>query len=272
VTATETPAGRLGDKYGYKQLFVGGLALFTVASVACGVAENSVELIVARLVQGLGAGIYYPAISAIIQRLYTGRDRSRAFGYLGGVVGISTAVGPLTGGLLIAVAGVSDGWRWVFLVNLFIGAVELPVAIKLLPRRQRREDHDLDLVENALLLTALLVLLFPLVTGRVSGWPPWAWALFGLFPAVTAALAWYEIRLFHNDGEPVIQVALMRQRSFAAGQALALLYFGGSPACFHPVDPVAGRARPLRAGDRAAGAAVRARVAADRVEQFPVLP
>ena len=115
------PAGRLGDRYGYKRLFLTGLSLFTLASVACGVSQNSGELIIARLVQGLGAGIYYPAISAIIQRLFTGKDRSRAFGYLGGVVGVSTAAGPLLGGLLVQLAGVTDGWRWVFLVNLFIG-------------------------------------------------------------------------------------------------------------------------------------------------------
>jgi hypothetical protein len=78
------PAGRVGDRYGYKRLFLAGLSLFTLASGGCGVAQSSGELIVARLVQGLGAGIYYPAISAIIQRLFSGKDRSRAFGYLGG--------------------------------------------------------------------------------------------------------------------------------------------------------------------------------------------
>ena len=70
------PAGRLGDRYGYKRLFLARLSLFTLASVACGVSQNAGELIIARLVQGLGAGIYYPAISAIIQRMFTGRDRS----------------------------------------------------------------------------------------------------------------------------------------------------------------------------------------------------
>ena len=82
--------------------------------------------------QGLGAGIYYPAISASIQRLFSGRQRSKAFGYMGGVIGVSTAVGPLLGGAIIELAGLSDGWRWIFLVNLFIGVVEVPAAIKLL--------------------------------------------------------------------------------------------------------------------------------------------
>ena len=125
-----------------------------------------------RLVQGLAAGVYYPAISATIQRLFTGRDRSRAFGYLGGVVGISTAAGPLLGGVPIQTLGTHNGWRWVFLVNLFLGMVEVPVAIKLLPRRQEPEDHGLDLVGNVLLVVVLLLLLVPLSTaGCPAGRP-----------------------------------------------------------------------------------------------------
>ena len=123
------PDGQAGDRYGYKRLFLAGLSLFTLASVACGISQNAGELIIARLVQGLGAGIYYPAISAIIQRLFTGKDRSRAFGYLGGVVGVSTAAGPLLGGALVQLAGVTDGWRWVFLVNLFIGMAAAPGGV-----------------------------------------------------------------------------------------------------------------------------------------------
>jgi MFS family permease len=174
------PAARLGDRYGYKRLFLTGLSLFTLASVACGVSQNAGELIIARLVQGLGAGIYYPAVSAIIQRLFTGKDRSRAFGYLGGVVGVSTAAGPLLGGLLVQLAGVTDGWRWVFLVNLFIGIAALPVAFRLLPSRHDPEEHRLDPAGNLLLAAVLLLILIPLVEGRVSGWPAWSWLLLGL--------------------------------------------------------------------------------------------
>jgi EmrB/QacA subfamily drug resistance transporter len=226
------PAGRLGDRFGYKQIFIAGLTLFTLASVACGISQNSVELILARLVQGLGAGIYFPAISATIQRQFSGRDRSRAFGYLGGVVGVSTAVGPLLGGVLIAAAGVHDGWRWVFLINLFIGAAEIPVAVKLLPRRHDQEEHGLDLVGNLLLVVLLLFLLIPLVDGRVSGWPAWSWVLLGLVLPMAGVLAWWEIHLDRRDGEPVIQVGLMHHRSFWAGQCLALLYFAGFTSLF----------------------------------------
>jgi EmrB/QacA subfamily drug resistance transporter len=226
------PAGRLGDRIGYKQMFVTGLIVFTLASVACGISQNPAELIVSRLVQGLGAGIYFPAISATIQRQFSGDMRSRAFGYLGGVVGISTALGPLIGGLLIQFIGMSDGWRWVFLVNLFIGVAEIPVAIKALPRRHQREEHSLDVTGSVLLTGVLLLVLIPLVDGRDSGWPLWSWiALAAAVPAGAVLAAW-EIRLARRGGEPVLQTHLLRRRSFAMGQALALLYFAGFTSLF----------------------------------------
>jgi MFS family permease len=250
------PAGRLGDRYGYKRLFLTGLSLFTLASVACGVSQNAGELIIARLVQGLGAGIYYPAISALIQRLFTGKDRSRAFGYLGGIVGVSTAVGPLLGGVLVQLAGVTDGWRWVFLVNLFIGMAALPVAFRLLPSRHEEEEHRLDFAGNLLLAVVLLLILVPLVEGRVSGWPGWSWLLLGLAVPAAAALISWELRLEHRGGEPVIQVGLLRERrAFGMGQALALVYFAGAAAAGRPGQRPGHRAQPgLRPGLGAARA------------------
>ena len=132
------PAGRAGDRFGHKPLFLIGLTLFTLASVACGVAQHPDQIVIARVAQGFGAGVFYPAISATIQLSFTGPARSRAFGVLGATIGVSTALGPLLGGLIIAAAGARDGWRWVFLVNLFIGAVTVPLAAWLLPRSPAR--------------------------------------------------------------------------------------------------------------------------------------
>ena len=226
-------SGRIGDRFGYKPLFLTGMIIFVLASVGCAVAQNAGELIIARLVQGLGAGIYFPAISAIIQRLFTGKDRSRAFGYLGGVVGLSTALGPLLGGVIVQVAGETSGWRWVFLINLFIGAVELPVAFRLLPARHESEEHSFDWAGNLLLAAVLLLILIPLVDGRVSGWPLWAWVLLALAVPAGVGLVLWERRLDRRGGEPVLQVGLLREhRAFGAGQALALLYFAGFTSLF----------------------------------------
>src|SRR3984957_13700986 len=121
------PAGRAGDRFGHKPLFLIGLTIFTLASVACGLAQNQGEIVAARTVQGLGAGLFYPAIAATIQLAFSGPRRSKAFGVLGATIGVSTALGPVLGGLIIAGAGSQDGWGWVVLVNLFIGAVTLPL-------------------------------------------------------------------------------------------------------------------------------------------------
>ena len=92
------PSGRAGDRFGHKKLFLIGLTLFTLASVACGISQTQGEIVAARIVQGLGAGLFFPAISATIQHSFTGPARSKAFGVLGAVIGVSTAMGPLLGG------------------------------------------------------------------------------------------------------------------------------------------------------------------------------
>src|SRR5580698_680199 len=110
---TLIPAGRAGDRFGHKPLVLTGLTIFPLAS---------------------GAGIFDPALAATSPLSFTGARRSKAFRALGATIGVSIALGPVLGGLIIAGAGARDGWRWVFLVNLFIGAVALPAAARLLPR------------------------------------------------------------------------------------------------------------------------------------------
>jgi MFS family permease len=176
------PGGRAGDRFGAKRLFLTGLTIFTLASVGCGIAQDQAQLVAARIVQGLGAGLFFPAIGATIQHTFTGPARSRAFGLLGAVIGVSTAIGPLLGGLIIAAAGPSDGWRWVFLVNLFVGAVAIPMAAWRLPTAATHTRRGFDPVGLGLLTGGLLLLLIPLVQGRQDGWPPG--------PGSASAAAW----------------------------------------------------------------------------------
>src|SRR3954470_5224024 len=159
------PAGRVGDVRGRRTMFVTALALFTLASLACGLAPSSLFLVIARLAQGLAGGLLTPQISALIQQLFRGRERGTAFGLFGTVVGISTAVGPLLGGALIAAFGADDGWRWVFFIHLRIGLVAMPLAWRLLPEPDRgeRHRHDYDPLGVALLGAGIVVLLLPLV-------------------------------------------------------------------------------------------------------------
>ncbi len=127
------PAGRLGDRIGHKPVFIAGIVVFTLASLWCGLAVDGTQLVIARVVQGLGGGLFFPAIGAFIQQLFAGRSRGNAFAVLGASIGVFTAIGPLIGGLLIQAFGETDGWRWIFFVNLPIGVVALIGAILLLP-------------------------------------------------------------------------------------------------------------------------------------------
>ena len=226
------PGGRAGDRFGPKRLFLTGLTLFTLASVGCGIAQDQGQLVAARIVQGLGAGLFFPAIGATIQHTFTGPARSRAFGLLGAVIGVSTAIGPLLGGVIIAAAGASDGWRWVFLVNLFVGAVAIPLAAWRLPTATAHTRRGFDPVGLGLLTGGLLLLLIPLVQGRQDGWPAWTWISFGGCVIVFAALAAWERRADRHGGDPLLKPALLRQTSFSAGAIFAIAFFGGFSSIF----------------------------------------
>ena len=128
------PAGRLGDARSRRTVFLVGVALFTASSAAAGAAPNPTLLAVARVVQGLAGSLISPQISGFIQNLFRGPERARAFGLFGATLGISTAIGPLLGGLLVQLGGPDLGWRLVFYVNVPIGAVLIVLALRLLPR------------------------------------------------------------------------------------------------------------------------------------------
>ena len=126
-------AGRFGDARGRRRVFLVGVAAFTLASVASGLAPDAGALVAARVAQGFAGGVITPQISGLIQQLFRGAERGRAFGLFGATVGVSTAVGPTLGGLLIHLGGPVHGWRWIFFVNLPIGIMVILLGARLLP-------------------------------------------------------------------------------------------------------------------------------------------
>jgi EmrB/QacA subfamily drug resistance transporter len=226
------PAGRAGDRFGHKPMFLLGLTVFVLASVACGLSQSAAEIVAARIVQGLGAGMFYPAIAATIQLAFTGPARSKAFGVFGATIGFATALGPLLGGLIISAAGTGDGWRWIFFVNLIIGAVTVPLAAWQLPRSEPSRRRGFDLPGFALLTAGLLLLLIPLIEGEQDGWPAWCLACFGACVVVFALLAAWEITAERRGGDPLLNPGLLRQTSFSAGAIFAVAYFAGFSSVF----------------------------------------
>ncbi|WP_067465219.1 DHA2 family efflux MFS transporter permease subunit [Actinomadura macra] len=221
------PAGRFGDARSRRAVFMAGLALFTASSALAGIAPGIGWLIGARLVQGVAGGILNPQVAGFIQQLFQGADRGRAFGLLGGVIGIATAVGPLLGGALIALAGPDEGWRWVFYVNVPVGLAALVLAWRLLPEPIYGERQGLDPPGVLLLGAGVLCVLLPFVQEQQwHGALKWLLVLAG--GVLIAAFVLWERR----TGTPMVDLGLFRLRSYALGAAIALLYFAGFTAVF----------------------------------------
>ncbi|WP_018656485.1 DHA2 family efflux MFS transporter permease subunit [Actinomadura flavalba] len=221
------PAGRLGDARSRRAVFLFGLALFTLSSAAAGLAPGVGWLIAARLVQGVAGGILNPQVAGLIQQLFEGKERGKAFGALGSVIGVATAVGPLLGGALIALAGSDDGWRWVFYVNIPVGLVALPLAWRLLPAPVYGDRQGLDPLGVVLLGAGVLTVMLPFV--QAQQWEGAAkWLLVPAGAALLAAFVAWERRA----ASPIVDLGLFRLRSYALGATIALLYFAGFTAVF----------------------------------------
>ncbi|MEP6852815.1 MAG: MFS transporter [bacterium] len=230
------PGGRLGDVRGRRQIFIIGLVSFTAASALCGAAQNATWLVVARLVQGLAGGLLTPQISAVIQQMFRGRERGKAFGLFGSIIGISTALGPVVGGLLIQAFGQNEGWRWVFFVNLPIGIAAVPFALRLLPGApdSQRRRHDYDPVGVVLLGAGVVVLLLPFV--QEQQWKGSAkWLLVPLAVALLTAFIVWELRYERHGHEPLIDLELFGVRSYAFGSSMIAVYFAGFTPLFFVV-------------------------------------
>lgn len=229
------PAGRLGDIRSRRLMFIIGLSSFTGASILCAVAPTIEMLVVARILQGVAAGIQMPQVFGMIQQLFLGPARGRAFGLLGAVIGISTAFGPTLGGLLIAVGGEENGWRLLFWMNVPLGLLALLFAVRLLPRVQAHEGGrtTLDLIGILLLGAAILGLMLPFVltTGAPTDDPNrWYWLL--LSAVAGAAFVWWERRYQRQGKSPAVRFSLFRTSSFRNGILIATAYFGALPAYF----------------------------------------
>lgn len=210
-----------------------GLVCFIVSSAAVGFAPNVELVVLARLLQGASAGLLTPQNSGLIQQLFRGRERGRAFGIFGLTVSISSAIGPVLGGLIIALAGEENGWRWLFLVNVPIGLAALVAVLVMVPRRVSTSsttgapaDNRID-VPGALLLGAtVLCLLYPIV--RVEGGDRLPLLLLVGVPLFGWGFVAWERRTARHGHPPLLDLALLRGLpGYVSGLAVGALYFTG---------------------------------------------
>lgn len=232
------PAGRLGDRFGHKWVFITGLGLFTVASLACGLAQSDNQLIVARVVQGLAGGIYLPAVTAYIQLLFSGRTRGKAFAIMGAVIGVSSALGPLIGGLLIQGFGNTNGWRLVFVVNLPFGIAALIAAFFMLPNGSENHGRSSGVDSLGLLLLSggLVAILVPLIEGQDQGWPLWTYLSLVAGVALIALFGAWEVLVTKQGKSPLVPPHLFSHPAFTGGVILALVYFAAFVSIFFTIS------------------------------------
>ncbi|NVM93322.1 DHA2 family efflux MFS transporter permease subunit [Arthrobacter wenxiniae] len=208
--------GRLGDKYGPKNLYLIGLSVFTLASLWCGLSGSIGMLILARAVQGLGAAMMTPQTMAVITRIFAPDKRGPAMGLWGATAGVAMLVGPILGGVLVD----GLGWEWIFFVNVPVGVVAFIMAFRLVPSL-RTHDHKFDLLGVALSSLGLFMLVFGIQEGEKYNWgtitgPISVW---GLIIAGIVFLGLFIVWQAVTRGEPLVPLHLFKVRNFSLANA-----------------------------------------------------
>ena len=214
-------AGSLGDRFGHRRLYIGGLILFALASLACGLAPNVAVLITARGVQGVGAAGMFTATTALLSAAYQGRDRGTAFGVWGAVNGGAAALGPILGGLLTE----QFGWRSIFLVNLPVAAVAVFMARSVLGDSPHRGQRKIDIPGAVAFTASAAAVTYALIQSNTDGWN--SATVLGLFAFAAVALISFVIIELRTEA-PLLDLSLLRNPSFAGLMMAGLLLSAGA--------------------------------------------
>jgi predicted MFS family arabinose efflux permease len=217
--------GRLGDIYGARNVFISGVAGFTLTSLWCALAQSGPELIAARLAQGATAALMVPQVLATLHLLFADASRARAFGIYGIVLGLAGAAGFLLGGILVTLDLAGLGWRAVFFVNVPFGAVIIALAWKIMPSFQRRAGTRLDIPGAIVLFLGLLCLIGPLLFGHDLHWLPLTWLVMAAGVGIVAAFLRLERAVARRGGMPLIDLILLTDKAFMRGLAAVFFFF-----------------------------------------------
>ncbi|BAC73358.1 MFS transporter [Streptomyces avermitilis] len=209
--------GRLGDLFGRREFFLGGMAAFGLTSLACGLAPSAWTLVAARVAQGAAAAAMLPQVLATIQSATEGPRRAKAMGLYGATAGLSMVAGQILGGVLVAADIAGTGWRSVFLVNVPVVVVGLFLAARAVPETRSQRPEPVDGPGTVLLAVSLLTLLVPLTEGRAAGWPLWTWPALAAFPFAAWAFYAVERRADRQGRTPLVPPSLFALTSLRRG-------------------------------------------------------
>lgn len=210
--------GRLGDRFGPKNVYLVGLTVFTLASLWCGLTSSIEMLIAARVVQGLGASMITPQTMAIITRIFPADRRGAAMSLWGATAGVATLVGPILGGVLVD----GLGWEWIFFINVPVGIIGFLLAVRLVPALPTH-THSFDWLGVVLSGVGMFLLVFGIQEGHQFEWGPGIWAMIATGVVVLALFVLWQSR---NTREPLVPLRLFRDRNFSlANVAISVMGF-----------------------------------------------
>lgn len=232
LAATLITAGRIGDILGRRLVFALGLALFTLASTACGLAPDVDVLIAGRVAQGVGGALMTPQLLVLLQTCFQGRAQAKAFSMYGLTMGLGAVFGQLIGGVLIRADLFGLDWRACFLINLPIGLAALALVPRAVPESRAPQRPGLDNAGVLLVTAALLTLVLPLIEGRAQGWPLWTWVCLAASPVLFAVFGVHQHRQVRRGGHPLVHTGLFRGRTFSVGMLGQLVFWAGQGSFF----------------------------------------
>ena len=223
-------AGNLGDLFGRKRVFLTGVAVFGLASLAAGLSQSGAELIAARVVQGTAAAAMAPQVLATFRAMFSGAERGKAFSIYGAMLGFASAVGLLLGGVLTEANLFGWSWRAVFFVNIPVAVAALIAGLRFVPETRDPGARRPDVPGAVLLAGSLVAIVYPLLEGRQLGWPAWVWVLLAGGVAGLGVLGLLEARRAGRraDGPaPLLRAELFRVPAFAAGLGVQMAFAAG---------------------------------------------
>jgi EmrB/QacA subfamily drug resistance transporter len=226
------PFGRLGDIVGRTHMFLIGVAAFTVASAACGLAPSIEWLIAARVLQGLGAAIMTPQVLAIATVTFPPEERGQSFSLFGLSAGLAAVAGPIVGGLLIGANLWGLDWRPIFLVNVPVGILAIVLGWFIIPRPPGHPDLRNDYVGILIFGASMVAIVFPLVEGRAHGWPLWSWAMMSAAIVGLGLFVVWERRMASVNQPQLLNYSLITNSQFLLGALIATVFSSGIPGFF----------------------------------------
>jgi MFS family permease len=218
---------RLGDDYGYRRIYVIGVAVFTVASLACGMAPEAITLICSRIVQGVGAAMMVPQVLSLIQRHFEGTERACAVGYYSMIMALGVTAGQLLGGVLVTVDVMGLSWRPAFLINVPIGLILLLCSGTVLPNTRGASKRKFDSAGVIALSLSMLMIVVPLTFGRETGWVSWTWVSLAAGVLGLTGFAILEKAVAKRGGSPLLDLGAIAAPGVKAGLLVVFIGFVG---------------------------------------------